>query len=246
MSAFKNQDTLTILTYLSRKNLKEQELLQILGDENQASKLVIEQLLKEEIIQLNNEGAYFITGKGLKSARHLFEKPPHLRGKMKSKFTKRRGFIQLAILQLLKEEPRHGYQVMKLLEERSDGFYTPSAGTIYPALQDLHDKELISVDEQEDKKVYTLNSNGLEFLSEMIHDGDDVFWEQWRLRLMWKQSKEAALVREEMEKFNLEFHFALRTIMHDPSLAGEVVSIIKNGRDQLINWSEQYGSNQQK
>ncbi|MBZ5753640.1 MULTISPECIES: PadR family transcriptional regulator [Metabacillus] len=239
MSSLKNQDTLTILTYLSRKNLKEQELLQILGEENQASKLVIEQLLKEEIIQLNNEGAYFITGKGLKSARHLFEKPPHLRGKMKSKSTKRRGFIQLAILQLLKEEPRHGYQVMKLLEERSDGFYLPSAGTIYPALQDLHDKELISVDEQADKKVYSLNSNGLEFLSEMIHDGDDIFWEQWRLRLMWKQSKEAVLVREEMEKYHLEFLYAMRSIMHDPSLAGEVVSIIKNGREQLINWSEQ-------
>lgn len=239
MLSLKNQDTLRILTYLSRRNLTKQELFQLLGGESQDSKLVIEQLLKEEIIQLNSEEVYCLTGKGLKSARHLFEKTPHLRGKMKSKSTKRRGFIQLAILQLLKEEPRHGYQVMKLLEEKSDGLYLPSAGTIYPALQDLHDKDLISVHEQADKKVYSLTSNGLAFLSEMIHDGDDLFWEQWRFRLMWRQSKEATIVRDEMEKYHLEFLYAMRSIMDDPSLAEEVASIVKNGREQLISWSEQ-------
>ncbi len=237
MSAFKKQDILTILTHISRKDMNEQELLHVLSDKIPDLDHVINQLLDEKII-LNKGGIFSITEKGLKKARHLYEKPPHLREKIKTKFTKRRGLIQLAILQLLKEEPRHGYQVMKLLEERSKGFYSPSAGTIYPALQDLLEKELISVDEQAGKKVYTLNSEGLKFLSDIVHDEDEVFWEEWRLRLMWKQSKEAALLQEEMEKFHLEFQYAARIVLQDPSLASELVSIIKNGRNELMNWSE--------
>ncbi|MMZ58751.1 Transcriptional regulator YqjI [compost metagenome] len=237
MLALKKQDIITILTHISRKDMNKQELLHILSDEIPNLNHVIDYLLSEEII-LNNEGTFSITEKGLKKARHLYEKPPHLREKIKTKFTKRRGLIQLAILQLLKEEPRHGYQVMKLLEERSEGFYSPSAGTIYPALQDLFEKGLISVDEQADKKVYTLNHDGLEFLSDIVHNEDEVFWEEWRLRLMWKQSKEAELLREEMAKFQLEFQYAMRSVLQDPSLAFELVSIIKNGRNELINWSE--------
>ncbi|MBO1512467.1 PadR family transcriptional regulator [Metabacillus bambusae] len=237
MTVFKKQEILTILTYISRKDMNRMELLHILSDEIPTVNHVIDHLLNEKLL-CNKEGMLSLSEEGLKKARHLYEKPPHLREKIKTKFSKRRGLIQLAILQLLKEEPRHGYQVMKLLEERSDGFYTPSAGTIYPALQDLLDKGLISVDEQADKKVYTLNQDGVEFLSDIIHDEDDVFWEEWRIRLMWKQSKEAALVREEMEKFQLEFQFAMKNVLHDPSLALELVSIIKNGRNELINWSE--------
>ncbi|OAS86850.1 MULTISPECIES: PadR family transcriptional regulator [Metabacillus] len=240
MTVFKKQDILTILTHISRKDMNRMELLHILSDEIQNVNHVIDHLLNEELLR-SKEGMLSLSEKGLKKARHLYEKPPHLREKIKTKFSKRRGLIQLAILQLLKEEPRHGYQVMKLLEERSDGLYTPSAGTIYPALQDLLDKDLISVDEQADKKVYTLNNVGVEFLSDIIHDEDDVFWEEWRVRLMWKQSKEAALVREEMEKFQLEFQFAMKNVLHDPSLALELVSIIKNGRNELINWSEKQG-----
>lgn len=240
MTVFKKQDILTILTHISRKDMNRMELLHILSEEIPTVNHVIDHLLNEELL-CNKDGMLSLSEKGLKKARHLYEKPPHLREKIKTKFSKRRGLIQLAILQLLKEEPRHGYQVMKLLEERSDGLYTPSAGTIYPALQDLLDKDLISVDEQADKKVYTLNQVGVEFLSDIIHDEDDVFWEEWRIRLMWKQSKEAALVRDEMEKFQLEFQFAMKNVLHDPSLAHELVSIIKNGRNELINWSEKQG-----
>lgn len=237
MSRLNKQDVLTILTYISRKDMKQEELLQVLSDKVPDPAPVINQLLNEKILLVKN-GTFSITEKGLKKARHFYEKPPHLREKIKTKFTKRRGLIQLAILQLLKEEPRHGYQVMKLLEERSKGFYSPSAGTIYPALQDLLEKELISVDEQADKKVYTLNPEGLEFLSGIIHDEDEVFWEEWLLRLKWKQSKEAALLQEEMEKLHLEFQYATRIVLQDPSLASELVSIIKNGRNELMNWSE--------
>ena len=69
---------------------------------------------------------------------------------------KRRGFIKSAILHLLKEESMHGYQIMKELESRSDGLYSASAGTIYPALQELLEKELINLESGLEKKTFLL------------------------------------------------------------------------------------------
>lgn len=244
MSAFKKQDLLTVLTHINRKAMRKEELLNVLGDTIPELNDIIHQLLADNIVS-DDKGVLSITETGLKKARHLYEKPPHLREKAKPKFKKRRGLIQLAILQLLKEEPRHGYQVMKLLEERSEGVYSPSAGTIYPALQDLLAKEWISVDEQTDKKVYTLNSKGLAFLSEVVHDEDDVFWEEWRLLLTWKQSKEAAMLQAEMESFHLEFQYAARIVLQNQALASELMSIIQTGKNTLIDWSEKHMMNKE-
>lgn len=237
MSVLKKQDILTILTYVSRKDMSREEMLQVLNVEISNLDTLVEHLLQEEMIVEKN-GMLAITEKGLKRAHHFYKKPSHSRKKDKTKPAKRRGLIQIAVLQLLKEEPRHGYEVMKLLEERSEGVYSPSAGTIYPALQDLLERGLISIDEQTDKKVYTLTLDGLEFLSEKVHDQDEIFWEEWRLHLLWKQSKEAALLREEMDKFQLEFQYAVKRALHNPSLALELAEIIKSGRDKLIHWSE--------
>src|SRR5579863_4637910 len=50
-----------------------------------------------------------------------------------------RGDVKFALLELLQERPMHGYEMMKALEERSGGFYTPSPGSIYPTLQMLEE-----------------------------------------------------------------------------------------------------------
>jgi DNA-binding PadR family transcriptional regulator len=55
----------------------------------------------------------------------------------------RRGDIRTAALLLLAEEPRNGYQIMQEVEERSDGAWRPSPGSVYPALQQLEDEGLI-------------------------------------------------------------------------------------------------------
>lgn len=56
---------------------------------------------------------------------------------------KRRGDVRLALLMLLSEGPHNGYQLMKTLEERSEGQWTPSPGSVYPALSQLEDEGLI-------------------------------------------------------------------------------------------------------
>jgi len=70
------------------------------------------------------------------------------------------GELHLALLSLLSEGPRHGYQLMKDLEERSGGMYRASAGAIYPTLQQLEDEDLAKVSEQEGKRVYRITEAG--------------------------------------------------------------------------------------
>jgi DNA-binding PadR family transcriptional regulator len=69
------------------------------------------------------------------------------------------------ILKLLSEEPSYGYQLMKTMEERLAGGYTPSAGIIYPTLTMLEEEGLISAATSEgNKKVYSVTGQGQEFL----------------------------------------------------------------------------------
>jgi DNA-binding PadR family transcriptional regulator len=64
------------------------------------------------------------------------------------------------ILAVLHEQPMHGYQVMRELESRTGGRWRPSAGTIYPTLQQLQDEGLVRTEEQEGRKVYRLTDEG--------------------------------------------------------------------------------------
>ena len=72
----------------------------------------------------------------------------------------RRGDVRAAVLALLAERPMHGYEMIKEIEERTDGAWTPSAGSIYPTLQMLEDEGLISGQEIEGKRRFTLTDTG--------------------------------------------------------------------------------------
>jgi DNA-binding PadR family transcriptional regulator len=71
-----------------------------------------------------------------------------------------RGDVRAAVLALLAEEPMHGYQVIQELAQRSDGAWTPSPGSIYPALQLLQDEGLVTATENDGKRVFTLTPAG--------------------------------------------------------------------------------------
>jgi DNA-binding PadR family transcriptional regulator len=84
------------------------------------------------------------------------------------------GEVKYVILRLLKEKPRHGYEVIKALEEKMGGWYTPSAGTIYPTLQLLEDQGYVRAAESEGKKVYHITPEGEAFLEEHRDVIDDI------------------------------------------------------------------------
>jgi DNA-binding PadR family transcriptional regulator len=70
------------------------------------------------------------------------------------------GEVRLAILSLLSEGPKHGYQLMKEMAERSGGVYKASAGSVYPTLQQLEDDELIISEQKGGRRTYTLTGAG--------------------------------------------------------------------------------------
>jgi DNA-binding PadR family transcriptional regulator len=78
----------------------------------------------------------------------------------------RRGDIRAAILALLKEEPRNGYQIMQELKQRSQGMWNPSPGSVYPALQLLEDERLIANEEGANGRVYALTTQGKAYVKE--------------------------------------------------------------------------------
>jgi len=68
--------------------------------------------------------------------------------------------LQLTILALLAERPAHGYELIKIIEERSNGFYTPSPGVIYPALTYLEEIGQASVEQEGARKLYRITAEG--------------------------------------------------------------------------------------
>ena len=89
----------------------------------------------------------------------------------------RRGDIRTAALLLLAEEPRNGYQIMQEVEERSEGWWRPSPGSVYPALSQLEDEGLIRTEERDGRKLFAITDAGREVLKERGEDAPAP-WEQ--------------------------------------------------------------------
>jgi DNA-binding PadR family transcriptional regulator len=93
---------------------------------------------------------------------------PHRRGRGRA----RRGDVRLALLRLLAEEPRNGYQLMQAIEERSEGFWRPSPGSVYPTLAQLEDEGLIHSAETEGARRFEITQAGREHLETRAEEPD--------------------------------------------------------------------------
>jgi DNA-binding PadR family transcriptional regulator len=87
------------------------------------------------------------------------------------------GDLQLIILLLLSEKPRHGYEIIKAVEEHSSGIYTPSPGMVYPALTYLEEMGYAAAAVEGTKKLYSISADGTEHLSKHRAAANDV-WTQ--------------------------------------------------------------------
>src|SRR5262249_37073085 len=85
-----------------------------------------------------------------------------------------RGDLKYVILELLRDQPRHGYDIIRALEERMRGRYRPSPGSVYPTLQMLEDLGYVSSTQQEGKKVYTITDEGRRYLDDQQSTVDDI------------------------------------------------------------------------
>jgi DNA-binding PadR family transcriptional regulator len=70
------------------------------------------------------------------------------------------GDLRLVILQLTVEKPRYGYEIIKAIEERLAGLYSPSPGVVYPTLTLLEEMGLVAIDDADGKKLYAATAQG--------------------------------------------------------------------------------------
>jgi DNA-binding PadR family transcriptional regulator len=85
---------------------------------------------------------------------------------------RRRGDVRLAALRLLAEEPRNGYQLMQTIEERSEGQWRPSPGSMYPTLSQLEDEGLIHSTESDGGRRFEITDAGRGALDERAGERD--------------------------------------------------------------------------
>jgi DNA-binding PadR family transcriptional regulator len=113
------------------------------------------------------------------------------------------GDLRIVVLALLNDGPRHGYDIIKALEERSQGIYSPSPGVVYPTLTYLEEVGYVSASAEGNKKVYALTDSGKAYLEEnrevadMVLDGLDKFARKVaKLRGWWEDEKQGRKERD--------------------------------------------------
>lgn len=156
-----------------------------------------------------------------------------------------RGDIKFALLELLQERPMHGYEMMKALEEKSGGFYTPSAGSIYPTLQMLEDRGFVTVNEVEGKKVYSITDAGRGLLTERHKNDEEFAGPPWMRQRGFGRRQFApelqALKSEAVEVMRL-LTIAGRMSFQDPEQLGRLRGIIERTRKDLADMIYASGS----
>jgi len=144
-----------------------------------------------------------------------------------------RGGIRFAILDLLTERPRHGYDIIRGMEEASGGLYSPSPGAIYPTLQVLEDQELVTSSTEEGKKVYAITEAGASYLREHS-DKAASHREQWEAR--WgdpDQQGKAVNTLAEMHRAFHEIKHAVRDGAGNAAKLEEIVEVLKEATAKI-------------
>jgi DNA-binding PadR family transcriptional regulator len=108
--------------------------------------------------------------------------------------------LQLLILGLLAEKPRHGYEIIKALDEKSKGFYVPSPGMVYPALTYLEEIGHATVEADGARKLYYITAVGKEHLDSNKSTADALFAQFGRVGERMDRVRRAMRVEETGEE----------------------------------------------
>ena len=126
----------------------------------------------------------------------------------------RRGDIKFLLLELLAEQPSHGYDLIKRMEARYGGFRRLSPGSVYPTLQLLEDGGYVLSETAEGKRVYTITDAGRQFLAERAQqEPQGVPWDA---------------LRNKPQEFNQLRQAAM-------ALAGAVMQVARSGNADRMN-----------
>jgi len=143
------------------------------------------------------------------------------------------GDLRYVVLRLLEEKPRHGYEIIKALEEKFGGAYAPSPGAVYPTLQLLEDLGYTRiVPGDEGKKVYEITDAGRAHLAENQTTVDNIF------------DRISKLVGHFLDEPMTEVHAAFRSVgratysratgaAHDTELLKKVAEILERAAKEI-------------
>lgn len=152
------------------------------------------------------------------------------------------GDLKLVILSLLEEKPRHGYDIIKAIEEKSGGMYQPSAGTVYPTLTLLEEMGFARANPDEGgKKVYEITDAGRQHLAENQTTLDDIISRIARtgagltsdamqeLNRAFRQAARATYSQAAYRLDDHDFLTGVAKILHDAAAAIDALAAQKKG-----------------
>jgi DNA-binding PadR family transcriptional regulator len=141
-----------------------------------------------------------------------------------------KGDLKYVILDLLKDKPSHGYEIIRALEERFHGFYSPSAGSIYPTLQLLEDMGHVKSSEADGKKVYTITDEGRKFLTDRVDTMDKI---KLHMRAFWNGGNREEF-RDAMREVQGMVHLMTKNFNRmDPDKLAKIKEIIKKASGEI-------------
>lgn len=155
---------------------------------------------------------------------HFFTGPRHER-------PFRRGVFRYIILHHLKDKPSYGYEIIRALEKRFHGFYTPSPGTIYPTLQMLEEMGHVTATEQDGKKVYVITDAGRQFLAQN-EEFDEKIENQMK---SWWNSENTDDIGETMREFErLARLLSVKARTVDAKKLGHIRKVISRAYEDIL------------
>ncbi len=156
------------------------------------------------------------------------------------------GELRYVILYLLNEKPRHGYELMKDLEDLSHGAYSPSPGTIYPTLTFLEEVGFASVSMDDNKKLYSITAEGKSHIKEQKESIQELV-EKFSTQGEKMSRLKSWVGKNEIEEVANENRPSIRRSMHrmkmelfsmidaKPEVKNKVVQIIDRAIDEIKN-----------
>jgi DNA-binding PadR family transcriptional regulator len=133
---------------------------------------------------------------------------------------------------LIKEQPRHGYDIIQELENKFHGMYSPSAGTVYPILQLFEDQGYVTSNQKDGKKVYTITKDGEKFLKE--HEEEIEHLQSLKEHFTENHGAQLHELKDEVHQTaKLIFRNATHGALKDPETMKELRMAFANFRNEV-------------
>lgn len=156
----------------------------------------------------------------------------------------KRGEARYVLLDALRDGPKHGYEIIKTLEERSAGQYVSSPGTVYPTMQYLEELGLVRADQEGERRVYNLTEAGraeLDAHAEHV----DAFWGRFAARSIAKTSRhEVGFLQDELDDLTRTVWGGLREAIErdDQQTIRQVRQAVERCQDEIREIISEHGS----